>query len=60
MVFVAAISLVTGVFSEYEDAFGMSQTLGEETGGLYFTASSQEQQDFYDRVNSVKTSYQAS
>ena len=59
MVFVAAISLVTGVFSEYEDAFGMSQTLGEETGGLYFTASSQEQQDFYDRVNSVKTSYQA-
>lgn len=60
MLFVVAIATVTGVFSEYEDAFGMSSVLGEETGGLYFTASSPDQQEFYDRINDVKLSYQAS
>lgn len=59
MLFVVAIATVTGVFSEYEDAFGMSSTLGEETGGLYFTASSPAQQEFYDRINEIKLQYQA-
>ena len=59
LLFVAAISVVTGVFSEYDDAFGMSYTVGEETGNLEYTAMSQEQQDFYDRIKEVKMSMQA-
>ena len=50
----------TDVFSDYEDAIGISSTTGEETGGIVFNASSPEQQDFFDRVISVKNSYQSS
>lgn len=53
------VATVSGIFSEYDDALGMSQTLGEETGGVQYTAQSEEQQEFYDRINNVKTSYQA-
>ena len=59
LLFVVAISIVTGVFSEYDDAFGMSYTVGEETGNLEYTAMSQEQQDFYDRIKEVKNTMQA-
>ena len=59
MLLVMIGGMVTGLFSEYEDAFGMSQTLGEETGGLHFTAATEEQQAFYDRVNNVKLTFQA-
>ena len=59
MVIIIIISSVIGIFTEYDDAFGMSQTLGEETGGVYYIASSEEQQAFYDRVNNVKLSFQA-
>lgn len=59
LLFILVISMVTGIFGDYEDAFGMSSTLGEETGGLYFNASSPEQQEFYDRINDVKLSYVA-
>ena len=55
----AAISLVSGIFGEFDDAMGMSQTLGEETGDIEYTASSKEQQEFFDRVNNVKLRYQA-
>ena len=58
-IIIVIISLITGVFGDYEDAFGMSSTMGEETGDLVFNPSSQEQQDFYDRVNDVKLSYQS-
>ena len=50
---------VVGFFSDYEDAIGISSTTGDETGGVVFNASTPEQQAYYDRVNSVKTSYQA-
>lgn len=50
---------ISGLFSDYEDAFGISQTIGEETGGLFFEATSKDQQEFYDRVNDVKALYQA-
>lgn len=59
IVLFVVVSAVSGLLSEYEDAFGISQTVGEETGDLYFEAESQEQQDFYDRINNVKLSYQA-
>ena len=55
----AAVSLVSGIFGEFDDAMGMSQTLGEETGDIEYTASSKEQQEFFDRVNNVKLRYQA-
>ena len=54
-----ALALISGVFGEFDDAMGMSQTLGEETGDIDYDASSEEQQAFYDRVNNVKLSYQA-
>ena len=59
ILFFAAIATVSGLFGDYEDAFGMSNTLNEETGGVVFSASTPEQQDFYDRVNQVKLEYQA-
>lgn len=53
------IASFTGIFSDFDDAFGISQTIGEETGDLYFQSSNPEQQAFYDRVNNVKLKYQA-
>lgn len=57
--FFAGIAAITGLIGDYDDAFGMSSTLNEETGGIFFTASNPEQQAFYDRVKQVKLSYQA-
>ena len=54
------IANTIGLVGDYEDAFGISQTVGEETGGFYFTAANEEQQKFYDRVNEVKMQFQAS
>jgi len=54
------IVVVIGVFSDYEDAFGISQTIGAETGDVYFESSNPEQQEYFDRVNNVKLKYQAS
>ncbi len=59
LLFFIIIAGVTGLFSDYEDAFGISHTIGEETGGLYFEASNKEQQAFFDRVNNIKLKYQA-
>ena len=53
------IANAVGLVTDYEDAFGISQTVGEETGGFYFTSSNEEQQKFYDRVNEVKLTFQA-
>lgn len=55
----AVIAGVSGLFSEYEDAFGISHFNDEETGGLFFQAASKEQEEFYERINNVKLSYQA-
>ena len=53
------IANTIGLVGDYEDAFGISHTVGEETGGFYFTAANEEQQKFYDRVNEVKMQFQA-
>ena len=53
------ISIVSGMFTGYQDAFGVSQTVGEETGNIY-TATSADQQAFYDRINNLKAEYEAS
>ena len=57
--FFAGIAAITGLIGDYDDAIGMSSTLNEETGGIFFTASNPEQQAFYDRAKQVKLSYQA-
>ena len=54
-----AVGMVSGVFGEFDDAFGMSQTLGEETGGVNYV-SSNVKQELYDKIAIVKTSYQSS
>ena len=59
LIIIVIIASVTGMFNDYNDAFGMSYTLGEETGGMEFNATSKEQEAFLDRVNGVKLSYQA-
>ncbi len=59
LLIVVLVSSITGGFTDYEDAFGMSSTLGQETGGVEFTASSKEQEDFYNRINDVKLSFQS-
>ena len=59
LLFFIAIAAVSGLLGDYEDAFGMSSTLNEETGGIVFSASTPEQQDFFNRVSQVKLSYQA-
>ena len=58
LLFFVAISSVTGLFSEYQDAFGMGHAIGDETGGLYVEEGTEDQQKFYDRVKEVKDSYQ--
>lgn len=55
----AVIGGVSGLFSDYEDAFGISHYNEEDTGGLFFEASSKEQEEFYERINNVKLAYQA-
>lgn len=59
MIMILIIGSITGVFSDFEDAFGMSEVLGEETGDLYITPASKEQKEFYDRINKVKSDFEA-
>lgn len=63
LIFIILILIVvlaaTDVFSDYEDAIGISSTTGEETGGIEFNASSPEQEAFFKRIVDVKNSYQS-
>ena len=59
LIVVVVVGSVSGVFNDYEDAFGMSDVLGQETGDLEFNPSSEEQKQFYERINNVKLSMQA-
>ena len=52
-----AISLVSGVFGDFEDAFGISSITGGETGGVEYGPSSDEQLDFYNRLNQIVMRY---
>lgn len=58
LLFFVAIASVTGLFSEYQDAFGMGEAIGDETGGLYVEEGTEDQQKFYERVKQVKDEYQ--
>lgn len=58
LIVILVAAMVTGVIGNYEDAFGMSSTLEEETGDMYFTASSKEQEKFYKRIYDIKLDYE--
>ena len=58
--FFLIIAFVGGIFSDYDDAFGISQASGDETGGVYFSATNPEQQEYFDRIMELKSKYQAS
>ena len=59
LLFFAAISSITGIFSEFQDAFSISSAIGEETGGFVVEEGTEDQKAFYERINEVKTSFQA-
>ena len=45
--------------SQFDDAIGASSTAGEENGNIAYNTNNREQQDFFDRVKSVKLRYQS-
>ena len=49
----------SGSIAGYDDAFGVSSATGGATGGVDYEASSPEAQEFFDRVASVKNTFQA-
>ena len=55
-----AVGSVVGIFADYDDAMGVSFATGNETGNTTFTSASQEQRDFYDRINNVELDFLAS
>ena len=55
---VAMVSVVMG-FADYDDAFGISEATGGDTGGVDGSASDPEQRDFYNRVIEVQNEFQA-
>lgn len=59
LLFFIGIASVTSVFTDYDDALGISQEMGEETGN-YSHSASKEQKEYYERINNVKLRYQAS
>lgn len=57
--FMIIASVSGGGIASYEDAFGVSAATGGETGDIDYNSSNPDARAFYDRVNSVKQSYQA-
>ena len=53
------ITSVTGTLSDYEDALGISNLTGGDTGGIEVNSTDPDAQDFYERVNQVKLNYQS-
>lgn len=58
--FFIVIAFVAGVFSDYDDAFGIAHISGDETGEVYFESSNPDQQAYFDRIMDLKSRYQAS
>jgi hypothetical protein len=59
LLFFIIIAFVAGFFTDYDDAFGISQAIGEDTGDLYYEFSNPEQQAYFERIKDVKLKYQA-
>ena len=48
-----------GIFVGYDAAFGVSEATGGDTGGIEYSTSDPEAQDFFERVNVVKQRFQS-
>ena len=61
LVFVFIIVIISTVtnFADYEDAFGISQVAGADTGGVDGGVSDPDQSAFYTRIIDVQNSFQA-
>ena len=53
------VSAFSGVLGDFNDAIGINTVLGGETGNVNFSPTDKAQQDFYERVNKVKLSFQS-
>ena len=58
ILFTSIFMLASGNLSEYEDALGISNSSGGNTGNLVFNTSDPQAAAFYERVNDVKQSFQ--
>lgn len=58
LLLLALVTTVTSIFDDYDDAFGMSDELGEETGGVEFNPSSKEQKRFLKRITNIQKEFQ--
>lgn len=56
LLFMPFLSFMTN-FSDYEDAFGISEVAGLDTGGIDGTVSNPDQKDFYERIMEVKSNF---
>ena len=59
LLFISLITTFTSRLSDYDDAFGISMFMGEDTGGEDYDYT-KEQEEFYERIKEVKEEYQAS
>ena len=57
-VFITVVITTVTNFADYEDAFGISQATGADTGGLDATVSDPNQNDFYNRIIEVSNDFQ--
>ena len=60
-VFIMGVVLLTVIttFSDYEDAFGISQLTTGDTGGMNGTVSNTSQKKFYERIIEVQNEFQS-
>ena len=57
--FILVLAQGSGVLVGYEDAFGVSNATGGDTGGVEFSTSDKEAEEFFERVNVVKQRFQS-
>lgn len=59
LLFFTIFGAIGGGVADFDDALGASDVSGGETGNIVFTPSSPEAKAFYERINTVKLSMQA-
>lgn len=57
--FILVLAQGSGVLAGYEDAFGVSNATGGDTGDVEFSTSDKDAEEFFERVNVVKQRFQA-
>ena len=57
--FILVLAQGSGVLVGYEDAFGVSNATGGDTGGVEFSTSDKDAEEFFERVNVVKQRFQS-